>query len=58
MENLIYLYGNQDIRNMEKCSLPSKLDLNDVSKDSIDKAYNVYLKEIGNKWLKILHNLV
>ena len=29
---------------MEKC----KLDLNDVSKDSIDKAYNVYLKEIGN----------
>ena len=43
---------------MEKCSLPSKLDLNDVSKDSIDKAYNVYLKEIGNKWLKILHNLV
>ena len=33
---------------MEKCNLPSKLDLNDVSKDSIDKAYNVYLKEIGN----------
>lgn len=33
---------------MEKCNLLSKLDLNDVSKDSIDKAYNVYLKEIGN----------
>ena len=33
---------------MEKCNLPPKLELNDVSKDSIDKAYNVYLKEIGN----------
>ena len=33
---------------MEKCNLPSKLDLNDVSKDSINKAYNIYLKEIGN----------
>lgn len=33
---------------MEKCNLPEKLEIVDVSSKSIDQAYKIYMSEIGN----------
>ena len=32
---------------MKECNLPEKIDLNDVNNESIEKSYQIYLKELG-----------
>ena len=48
MVNLIYSYGLRGIINMKECNLPEKIYIKDVNNNSIEKAQQIYLKELGN----------